>query len=69
MKVVLENKVGKTIISIILGLGLASLFRRACKNNNCIVIKGPNPNLIKGKTFRYEDKCYKYNPKATNCNK
>ena len=29
--------VGKIVISIILGLGLSTLFRKVCKNRNCIV--------------------------------
>ena len=32
---------GKVFISILLGLGLASLFRSACKNRKCIVFRQP----------------------------
>ena len=31
-----HTKTGKIIMSIILGLGLASLFRKVCKNYDCI---------------------------------
>ena len=31
-----HTKTGKTIMSIILGLGFASLFRKVCKEYNCI---------------------------------
>ena len=34
-----ETDSGKIIISIILGLGLASMFRKICNENNCLVIK------------------------------
>tara|TARA_B100001250_G_C19221823_1_gene538273 strand:- start:59 stop:271 length:213 start_codon:yes stop_codon:yes gene_type:complete len=67
MKVLFENKPGCIIISFILGLGLASLFRRVCKDSNCIVIKGPNPEKIKENIFKYDEKCFKYKPNATKC--
>ena len=68
-KIVLENKIGKIIISIILGIGLASIFRKVCKDNNCIVIKGPDPEIIKDKIFKYDTKCYQYKPETTKCSK
>ena len=36
-----NTELGQTIVSIILGLGLAGIFRKSCKNNNCYIIKGP----------------------------
>ena len=36
------SDIGKYIISILLGLGLATLFRKVCKDRNCIVFKAPN---------------------------
>ena len=44
LKKLLYSKTGNIIISILLGLGLASLFRFSCKNNNCIIFKAPNIN-------------------------
>ena len=38
----LHSSKGRIIISIILGLGLASLFRRVCNDRNCMVFKGPS---------------------------
>ena len=61
--------VGKTVISIILGLGLATLFRHACINRNCIVINGPNPSEIQNNNYKYNNKCYKYNAYAVSCDK
>ena len=38
-----ENERANTIlISIIWGFGVASLFRKICDNNKCIVIKAPS---------------------------
>ena len=67
IKNILQNPVTKIIISIIWGLGLATLFQRICKDRNCIVLKGPNPNKIKDKIFKYNNKCYIYHPELSNC--
>ena len=32
----LHTQTGKIVMSILLGFGLASLFRTVCKNNNCL---------------------------------
>lgn len=64
---VLKTDFGSIIISILLGLGLASLFRKTCSENNCIIVKGPSIEKIKNKTFKFDDKCYKYEPEITSC--
>jgi hypothetical protein len=37
------------MFSIILGIGLASLFRKVCKDKNCIVLKPPPLDEIQNK--------------------
>jgi len=64
---VVDNQVGKIVISIILGLGLAALFRRVCVGANCIIIKGPPLEEIKGKVFSFNNKCYQYTPTVASC--
>jgi hypothetical protein len=66
---IIYSEFGKYIISILLGLGLASLFRRACHDKTCYRFVGPNVNEIKDKVFKFNDKCYKYKPNAQTCNK
>lgn len=63
----LNSTSGKYIFSIILGIGLASLFRKACNSRNCLVFKSPEINDIKNSIYSYGDKCYKFIPKATKC--
>ena len=36
-----HSSTGKYIMSIILGIGLATLFRQACKGSNCMVKQAP----------------------------
>jgi hypothetical protein len=63
-----HSKSGKTIMSILLGFGLATLFRSVCKNKECIVFSAPPLEDINGKTYKFDNKCYKYVPIQTKCN-
>ena len=64
---VLNTKIGSVIVSIILGLALASLFKKTCNTNNCVIIKGPPLKQIEGKVFAFDNKCYKYKAEAATC--
>jgi hypothetical protein len=63
-----HTQTGKYIMSILLGFGLASLFRTVCKDKNCILFEAPPLENIKDKIYNYENKCYKYVPVSTKCN-
>ena len=54
----LNSDLGINMISIILGLGLATLFRKVCTDKNCITFNGPVISEIDGKTYKYGEKCY-----------
>jgi hypothetical protein len=63
----LNSRGGVVLVSIILGLALASLFKKSCSDNNCKIIKGPPLKQVEGKVFTFDNKCYKYKAKATKC--
>ena len=46
-----DTKLGRVMISIVWGLGLSALFRKACTGRNCIVLKGPNPNEVEKQEY------------------
>jgi hypothetical protein len=58
---------GKIIMSILLGLGLSSLFRAVCKNNNCIEFHAPPLDDFKDKIYKDNGKCVKFKPVSTKC--
>jgi hypothetical protein len=62
-----HTQTGKIIMSILLGFGLASLFRTVCKDNNCIVFHAPPLDELKDKIYKNNGKCVKYNPVASKC--
>ena len=64
----LHSKTGKIIMSIILGFGLASIFRRVCKNKECLVFHAPPLEEITNKIYKSNGKCIKYKQVATKCN-
>lgn len=65
----LHTKSGHYLMSILFGLGLASLFRTICKDKNCILLKAPSSSEIDGEVYRFQEKCYKYNSKTIKCDK
>lgn len=66
-KRLLNTPLGNIFISIILGLGLATLFRKVCNDKNCIVFNGPVISDIEDKTYKHGDKCYKYSIESDKC--
>lgn len=57
---------GKKVASIILGIGLATMFRRICSKNNCLIIKGPKTTELEH-YYKIDKNCYKYNTYPINC--
>jgi hypothetical protein len=64
---ILHSSKGQVLISIILGLGLASLFRRVCNDRNCLIFKAPSFEEVTSNTYAYGDKCYTFKANATKC--
>jgi hypothetical protein len=58
---------GKLIMSILLGFGLASLFRTVCKNKDCMIFHAPPIEQLKDKIYKNNGKCVKYSQVATKC--
>lgn len=63
----LHTKNGRYIMSVILGFGLATLFRAVCKDKNCVIKHAPPTEEIDGKTYKFGDKCYKYSASSQQC--
>jgi hypothetical protein len=64
---VFETNVGSIIVSVILGLGLAAVFRRACNEKGCVVIRAPLLAEVRDQVYRVDDACYQYSPYAAPC--
>jgi hypothetical protein len=58
---------GSMLFSGILGLALALLFSRVCKDKKCLIIHAPPNEEIKDSIYQLNGECYKYNPVVTEC--
>lgn len=58
-----DEKTNKILISIIWGLGIATLFRKVC-NNNCLVVKAPK---MKDYIEIKDGTCYKFIKEEVKC--
>jgi hypothetical protein len=67
-KRLLNTDIGQTFISILLGLGLATMFRKVCEGKNCLIFNGPVINEIDGKIYKFGEYCHKYKLNAVSCN-
>lgn len=63
----LNTESGRILVSVLLGLGLAALFRKACVDSNCLVIRGPDPQEVQKYHYKVNDTCYKYTHVITEC--
>jgi hypothetical protein len=69
LKRLLYTEFGQLLISIMLGLGLATIFREACEGKNCLIFNGPVINEIDGKIYKFGEYCHKYILNPVSCNK
>lgn len=63
----IRTEIGIAMISIILGLGVATLFRKVCDGKDCVVFNGPIIGDVVGKTYKYGEKCYQYDIGPIQC--
>ena len=68
MKEILDNPTGSIIVSIILGLGIAALFRKSCEGGKCIVFQAPPKDITKT-IYKHNNKCIKFESETVKCNK
>lgn len=61
-----QSKSGVQLFSILLGLGIAGLFKMSCDSRSCLVYKGPEFEEGK-KVVKYNNKCYQVNEKMMDC--
>jgi len=66
-KELMSDKYGSIFISVILGLGLSAIFRKACKDGKCIVLRGPKPEELTNNTYSWYNNCFQYQIVPTKC--
>ena len=69
LKKALEIQGIATIISFILGLGIAAMFRPVCKGPECIVLRGPPVQDVRDAVYQFGTKCIEFKTKPMECPK
>ncbi len=64
-----HSNTGKIIMSILLGIGLATFFRAVCKGKQCRIISAPPMEEIEDQIYKFDNKCYKLEKNAIKCDK
>jgi hypothetical protein len=67
-KRILNTDLGRIIISILLGLGLATVFKKVCNDKSCMTFNGPVISQLEGKIYKHDNKCYSYTSNPVTCN-
>jgi hypothetical protein len=63
-----NSSTGKVLMSVILGIGLATFFRAVCTGSNCNMLVAPPIEEIEGQIYKFDDQCYKIDKTAVKCN-
>lgn len=63
----LYSAIGQRVVSILLGLGLATLFQKACTDRKCILIQAPPLKDLEKFYYRHGTDCYRYTPYMVPC--
>lgn len=58
-----------TLLSLLLGFGIAAIFRPLCNGPDCVVIRGPPVSDIRGSVYQIGKQCVEFKPKAITCPK
>ena len=57
----------RTLIMVLFGIGLAAVFHSTCKDERCVVVRAPDPDIVENQVFRYNEGCYRFQAKMVSC--
>ena len=63
----INSQTGKYLMSMLLGIGLATLFRTVCKGSRCKIMKAPPMEEIDGQIYKINNKCYEMKTNLIKC--
>ncbi len=67
IKQMMRSEKGVLLFSIILGLGIAGLFKMSCDSRSCLIYRAPN--FKDKKQIKVNDKCYDISEEIIDCSK
>lgn len=64
---IMNTSYGPILVSVILGLALAALFRRVCDGKQCMVVRSPDSEEVERYYYKIQNDCYQYSPETIEC--
>ena len=58
---------GQALVSFFFGVAIAIAFQKACTGTNCTWHTSPPAHELAEHTFRFGDRCYRYEPYGVPC--
>jgi hypothetical protein len=58
-----------TVMSLLIGFGIAAIFRPLCKGPECVIMRGPPVTDIRGAVYQFGSKCVEFDAKPIECPK
>lgn len=55
------------LLSFVLGLGVAAMFRPICNGPECVVVRGPPIQDIRDAVYQFGNKCVEFKTKPMEC--
>jgi len=62
-----HSATGRYVMSILLGIGLATIFKKTCVGKSCIVYNAAPAEEIDGQIYKFDNKCYKFEKSSATC--
>lgn len=64
---VMSKRIGCILISVMLGLGLATMFHKVCVGRDCVIVKGPGVKYVTEHVWRSGNDCFRYRQQKVGC--
>ena len=64
-----HSATGRYVMSVLLGIGLATIFRKTCVGKDCVTYNAAPAEEIDGQTYKFDNKCYTLEKNTVNCDK
>lgn len=65
----LNTDTGAIVFSAMIGFGLATIFRKTCRGDSCVVVTAPDVEELRKRIYEIDGSCYRYTPVAVQCDK
>ena len=66
---IMNRPIVATVISALIGFGIAAMFRPLCKGPECVILRGPPVNEMRDTVYQFGSKCIEFKTKTIECPK